>query len=479
MQKKKSKSKYSHFYSTEFAVTTNSKILFYDANWTEITAVTSNKFSAINTIALDERDDTLYFNDQDHGTILSLRLADDDHHNIKTLVNLTSANNKIQSLTFDPLDRNLYWTDSKSRKIYTLNVDAAAKAPSSTMTGEIWQHLNDDEHPKGIAVDVCGRMIYWTNSNRENATIQRAPLGGGGGIDDGGHHQVIVKDDMDMPDGIVVDQHTQQIFWVDDFYGAHYGVERAALNGTNRQQNIRNMYKVPLNLAVDKRFVYWTDTTESAVWKVGKDEKDGEGVPEKVKDFSPLVPRAIIIRENFLLSQMSNPVCRPIVKRIMVANKAAADVAALSAPPAAVVSKDETKSSEMHNEVSNYVASSSNTDMLCLNKGIFSRETGNCNCLMGYRGRQCEIPICHNYCVKGSCYVSTTGYAECKCTDGYEGERCEIFKCTGYCLNDGRCELEGTDPVCHCLPTFRGRHCEHYKDENIVLEGINVSVCKK
>lgn len=469
---------FSHLFFSEFAVTTNSKILFYDANWTEITSVTSNKFSGINTIALDERDDTLYFNDNEHGSIFSLRLsddADDDHHNIQTLVK-----NKTHSIAFDPLDRNLYWSDLETRQIFSLNVDATNKTMPTSATGQIWKHLADDEHPRCISIDVCGRQIYWTN--QEHKTIQRASLYDGNSSDSA----VIVNGGMDKPDGIVVDQYTQQIYWVDDLDGAHYSVERAALNGTNRKYNIKNMYKQPVNLAVDSRFVYFTDRTDNSVWKVDKNEDNPKQTsPEKVKDFSPLEPKGIIIRENFVLSQMSNLACRSVVKKIMIANRAAADAATAAAAAAVkqvvvsvpIASSEESSASLANNVVPDMVATTNS--MSCLNNGTFNPKKGTCRCPNGYDGSLCEISICHNYCVKGSCYVSTTGYAECQCSDGYEGERCEIFKCTGYCLNDGRCELEGTDPVCHCLASYSGRHCEHNVDEPIVLEHINVSVCRK
>lgn len=93
---------------------------------------------------------------------------------------------------------------------------------------------------------------------------------------------------------------------------------------------------------------------------------------------------------------------------------------------------------------------------------------------------------CHNYCVHGTCLISSTGYAKCECPAGYTGERCENDLCNGYCLNDGRCNIENNEPNCQCPESFLGRHCEtmtltemctrYCANEDVETGGLDLSI---
>lgn len=408
-------------FTLDFAVSTKGQILFYTSDWNQITSA-AHQFDELSAIAVDETHEVLYFNDQSHanGTIFSLKLSSDDNHRTEKVLTKTK-NEWIQGMAFDPLERKLYWTDAKSRMIFQLDVDNRDDSPS------VFMKFDDTKIPHGISVDVCRRKIYWTNSNHRNASIERASL-------DGSKHEVIVdKKDLYMPSGIVVDQFSKRIYWVDDLEGDHYTVKSAALDGTERVVITQRLYNEPVELAVDRTNIYWTDTQHNAIWSLPKDNKKDEE-PKAVKNFTE-DPKGIIARDHFLSTQAENADC----KTVLSALKKVLDDGSMT--PTKPLPSEEKR-------------------IICLNGGTVNPAGNSCICPREFKGANCEISLCYNYCVEGTCRFSSTGLTQCECFDGFEGERCEVNKCHGFCLNGGHCNIENQSPTCHCLTGFYGRHCE-------------------
>ena len=88
-----------------------------------------------------------------------------------------------------------------------------------------------------------------------------------------------------------------------------------------------------------------------------------------------------------------------------------------------------------------------------------------CKCRRGYSGPRCEISVCHNYCIRGSCKIDANSNPKCYCPAGYSGSRCEIDKCHGMCLNSGSCSVdEHNEVACVCKPGYFGERCEFLND---------------
>lgn len=382
----------------------------------------------MSALAFDEIEENLYFNDQTHsnGTIFSLKLASDDNHRIEKIVQKTK-NELIQGITFDPLDRVLYWTDARNKLIYQLSIDKKDEEPT------ILLKLDDTKIPHGIAVDVCRRKLYWTNANHRNPTIERASL-------DGSKYEVLIDTDLFMPTGIVVDQYSKRIYWVDDLEGNHYAVESARFDGTDRKFISRKLFNVPFNLAVDQENVYWTDLQQLAVWRMSKNSTE-TNEPDKVMNFTATPPKGIVARNHFLSTQTNNPECYAVLNQIR---------SVLLAPINTNLTKDQPAPNALPATPAPF----------CLNEGYLNPKSNLCICPTELTGAHCEVPICHNYCVEGTCHISSTGYAQCTCHAGFTGDRCEHDVCAGFCLNGGRCDLENNEPVCHCPSSYYGRHCE-------------------
>lgn len=396
----------------------------------------------------------LYFNDQTHdnGTIFSLKLSSDENHRVEKIVQ-KAHDELVLGIAFDPLERVLYWTDAKNKIIYQMSVDKKDD-PS------ILIKLDESKMPHGIAIDVCRRKLYWTNANHRNPSIERASL-------DGTNYEILIDTDLFMPSGIIVDQFTKRIFWVDDLEGNHFSVESAKLDGSDRRNITRNLHNVPFNLAADAMNVYWTDIQQEAVWQIEKNASD-TNEPKKVQDFKDS-PKGIAIRNHLMSSQEKNPECKNVLDLIKHT--------ILTSTPTNNLSTTSPQSTEI-------------PKVQCLNNGYVNPKSHSCICPHEYQGFHCEIPICYNYCIQGTCLISSTGYPQCECKPGYSGDRCENDLCSGYCLNGGRCEIENNEPNCRCPTSFYGRHCEtmdtdemctrYCNNEGIEVKGIDLnSVCDR
>lgn len=421
---------------TEFAVTTKGKITFFDANWNQTTSA-AHQFNDLSAITFDETEETLYFNthNDNNGSIFSLKLSNDDYtHHVEKILQKTDGE-VIESLAFDLYERELYWTDSRKKLIYQASVDGLVDT-------KVLLNFTNDRIPRGIAIDPCRRKIYYTNTNHTNPSIERASL-------DGSDQEILISNKegdkpLFMPMGIAVDQFSKRIFWVDNLEGNHFAVVSAALDGTDIRTLVRDVENNPYGITVDRDNVYWTDHTHQAVWKISKNATVKDR-PEIIQNMLT-IPFGIISRNHLLSTQGNNPECTTIIKkikeRLLVEYTTSVNVLSSTPPP------------------QNY----------CLNNGELNPKTNTCICPNEFKGARCEVPICFNYCIQGTCSVTSTGYANCRCDAGFTGERCEVDLCRGFCLNSGRCDFEEGEPVCHCSSSFNGRHCENVNTEKLCLD---------
>ncbi|GEM_PF-191585 len=97
-------------------------------------------------------------------------------------------------------------------------------------------------------------------------------------------------------------------------------------------------------------------------------------------------------------------------------------------------------------------------DVTCLNAGTC--DDGNCECLAGYSGTNCEIA---DLCIVNAISCENGGTCvngECNCPDGYSGPSCEVVdEClvnNVSCANGGIC----VDGECQCPTGWYGPTCE-------------------
>lgn len=430
----------------EFAVTTNQYMTFYDADWTQV-ASAAHEFKDLSAITYDEMTETIYFNAKKHenGSIFSLKFSEDSTKTplLDTVVH--RANHEcIESMTFDSLERILYWTDSCNHKIYQKSIGDQDQKTNAT-TEAVWLNLTQENRPMGITIDVCRRNVYWTNWATKlgiNSTVSRARINPADPED--------ILTNGGKPMGVAVDQFSKRLFWVDDLQGDDFVISSSALDGTDRQNVVSGTGNDPVNLAVDQKFVYWTDKINRAIWRANK--KGINSKPEKVPHNFTQTPNGIILRSSLISAGANNADCSSTIATIKARTKQIREVTAIAVP----------------------------ATPFCLNpkNGKNGLQGNACECAPGFEGKYCEIHVCINFCMHGSCNVDSLANPICTCPPGYEGSRCERKVCDGYCLNDGLCELTEGDskPFCKCDKSFYGQRCEHKELSEVCREWCQTKV---
>lgn len=327
-----------------------------------------------------------------------------------------AANEIVEGIAIDPVDNVLYWTDATNAIIYKMSL-INQEQPSVLI------ELDKKKIPHGIAIDVCRRKLYWTSKNHfSRPSIEQISL-------DGTNHKVLIDQGVDLPRGIVVDQYSKRIFWLDDKSGHHFTVQSANLDGSDPKTIVRSINNAPQDITVDVSNVYWTDTQEMAIWSAPKNlfEQD---TAVRVQQFNLSDEPYGIIARNHLLNARNNQLkeCESVINGIKTTYK-------------------------LEN-------TSDFSIQQCLNYGELNPKTNMCQCKHGFRGSHCEVADCFNYCIGGTCEISTSGDAQCKCHAGYTGDRCETDSCNNYCLNGGHCTVKNDERHCQCPNSYYGHRCE-------------------
>ena len=109
----------------------------------------------------------------------------------------------------------------------------------NTLTPEIF--VSDQTNSIGLDFDFDTKHIYW--SDVVNETIRRAP------IDNGADVEVIIKGNLDIPEGLALDWINKKLYWT-DADSKRPKIEVADLNGKNRLILIQEDLHKPRAIAV-------------------------------------------------------------------------------------------------------------------------------------------------------------------------------------------------------------------------------------
>ncbi len=164
----------------------------------------------------------------------------------------------------------IYWTDRGTHKIQRMNLDGTSTEDLITIDIGILG---------GIALDVAGGKMYWTDWGFPSG-IQCANL-------DGSNVQTLVDTD-DKPWDIALDVTEGKVYWTvgpiaEDGHGK---IQRANLDGTNVETLVSGLIKTPdyITLDLTGRKMYWSmagyagDTNESKIQRANLDGTNVEDV---------------------------------------------------------------------------------------------------------------------------------------------------------------------------------------------------------
>ncbi|XP_053679237.1 low-density lipoprotein receptor-related protein 1 [Anopheles nili] len=211
-----------------------------------------------NTIALsyDYEQELIFYSDIDHSTINCVHFNGTKHQRIVTK-QLT-----VEGLAFNPQTRVLFWTSNNEAAIRSLdlnNVSLSDPVANAALVQDVIK-LHATDKPRGIAVEPCLAMVYWTNRNLHGASIQRAYPSGYG-------LESIITNDIQMPNALTLDYQARKLYWADALLDK---IERTDYDGKHRVVLAHSAPKHPFALAVFGDLLFWTDLTIHAVIRADK-----------------------------------------------------------------------------------------------------------------------------------------------------------------------------------------------------------------
>ena len=210
-------------------------------------------------IAVDAAGGKVYWTEQTSDRSGRIRRADLNGSNVQLLQELTSV---PQGLALDTANGKLYLTNSWG-KVQQMNLDG------SGFQSNLIVNL---DAPRGIAVDVAGRKIYWT----EEGKIRRANL-------DGSNRQDVATG-LGTPDGIFLQTTPVEIliresqrppmYWVNADVGTLQSLTGSSVD--RLVPNAQNATSVVVDMAGGK--VYWAEQTSNRSGRIRRANLNGTNV---------------------------------------------------------------------------------------------------------------------------------------------------------------------------------------------------------
>lgn len=169
----------------------------------------------------------------------------------------------VEGLCYDPRSEALFWTSNRNASIRSArlaDVEGGAAGNANGRAVRTVIRLSAADKPRGIAVEPCLGMMYWTNWNAQAPAIQRAFVTGYG-------VETIIRRDIQMPNAITLDTAQNKLYWADARLDK---IERANYDGSERVVVFHSAAKHPFAIAVWGDELFWTDWVLNAVMRANK-----------------------------------------------------------------------------------------------------------------------------------------------------------------------------------------------------------------
>ncbi|XP_068223129.1 low-density lipoprotein receptor-related protein 1 isoform X3 [Palaemon carinicauda] len=216
---------------------------------TPLKKITSDIMKNAISLTFDYANQRIFYSDIQRGSINTVFFNGSGHSL------LVEKQGSVEGLAFEESERDLYWTCQSDASINRMSVD-----PSRTQTVEKIVHLEQNDKPRGIVVDSCDLLIFWTNWNSEAPSIQRSLVSGM-------RVESIITTQIRMPNGLAIDHIAQKLYWADARLDK---IERCNLDGSDRYSLLKNVPSHPFDLAIYGDYLFWTDWVLHAVVRANK-----------------------------------------------------------------------------------------------------------------------------------------------------------------------------------------------------------------
>ncbi|KAK6999593.1 nidogen-2, partial [Biomphalaria glabrata] len=186
-------------------------------------------------VGVDEdcRDGHLYWTDAAHGIIRRSQL---NGSNVEVIV---TGLKSPEGIAVDFAARNIFFTDSELDKLFVSRLDGTyVKTLVST----------DMVNPRAIVLDLTRGVLYWTDWNRNKPQIEKMNM-------DGSNRRVLVRDDLQLPNGLSFDSYSQTLCWGD---AGTQTIECIRSDGVDRRV-VYAKASYPFDLTFLNNVIYWTD----------------------------------------------------------------------------------------------------------------------------------------------------------------------------------------------------------------------------
>ncbi|TUA36655.1 Low-density lipoprotein receptor-related protein 6 [Bagarius yarrelli] len=175
------------------------------------------------------------------------RMVMDEQQSPDIILPIHSLRN-VRAIDYDPLDKQLYWIDSKQNVIRRAQEDGnqSMTVVSNTVGGH-----NLGLQPFDLSIDIYSRFIYWTSEVTNVINVTRL---------DGSRVGVVLRGEHDKPRAVVVNPERGYMYFT-NLQDRSPKIERAALDGTEREVLFFSGLSKPAALAVDNELgkLFWAD----------------------------------------------------------------------------------------------------------------------------------------------------------------------------------------------------------------------------
>ncbi|XP_072037985.1 low-density lipoprotein receptor-related protein 6-like [Amphiura filiformis] len=207
-------------------------------------------------LAYDPVEAKVYWTDRSTKSVSRSRL-DGSEYQIVAARNVEDPS----GIDLDVLRRQVYWVDEDTKTINVINMD---------LTGQKVVIEGGLDEPRALTVNPLTGEIFWSDWG-QRAKIEKANL-------DGSNRQTIVSSDVGWPNGIAIDVSAGKIFWCDAQYDL---IETCDLDGNNRRvAAYLDDTAHPFGLAIEGRYIYWSDWTTRAVYSIDRSNGDNIKITE-------------------------------------------------------------------------------------------------------------------------------------------------------------------------------------------------------